>query len=287
MDLRIMLTHKTNLISIIILMLLFPTSQSAMKSCNVEISSEEGGEILIQYKLLAVASILVAGGIGVCLPWLPKLTVAKTKENNSRVTRDNGGMVLIGKAFAGGVILATGLVHVLPEATEKLGSPCLSEVPWGKFPFAGFVSMMFCLTTLMFESLAVGFHRRQQHRGGGDDKNIVSCDFDRGVVDHHERRGSHRDSSHVGDGETVCRRKIVSQILEVGVVVDSIIIGISLGTCKNAKTMKPLMAVLTFHQFFEGVGIGETIAQAEMRPRIRMIMALIFTVIAPAGIGIG
>ncbi|CAN1133457.1 Zinc transporter 1 [Linum perenne] len=284
-----MITHKPNLtFTILTLTLCVQTCQSIQcptKSSESSTPDDERGQTLFDYKLLAAASILVAGGIGVCLPWLPKLTIIRPMEDGATC----GGVELIGKAFAGGVILATGLVHVLPEAVEKLGSPCLSEVPWGKFPFAGFVSMMFCLATLMIESLAVGVHRRQQHRGhGGDDKTIsVSCDFDRGVVNHHDRRGSQFDSSHVDDDETICRRKIVSQILELGVLIDSTIIGISLGTCKTAKTMKSLMAVLTFNQFFEGVGIGETISHAEMKLKLRMIMALIFTIIAPVGIGIG
>ncbi|KEH35204.1 ZIP metal ion transporter family protein [Medicago truncatula] len=43
------------------------------------------------------------------------------------------------EAFAG-VILATGFIHVLPDAFENLTSPCLKEHPWGDFPFTGFVA---------------------------------------------------------------------------------------------------------------------------------------------------
>ncbi|KAK1325032.1 Zinc transporter 5 [Acorus calamus] len=34
------------------------------------------------------------------------------------------------KAFAAGVILATGLIHILPDSFESLTSPCLNEHPW-------------------------------------------------------------------------------------------------------------------------------------------------------------
>ncbi|KAJ6312074.1 hypothetical protein OIU77_013762 [Salix suchowensis] len=52
------------------------------------------------------------------------------------------------------------------------------------------------------------------------------------------------------------RRRIVSQVLELGIVVHSVIIGISLGASSSPETIKPLMAALCFHQFFEGMGLG-------------------------------
>ena len=51
------------------------------------------------------------------------------------------------------------------------------------------------------------------------------------------------------------------QILELGIVVHSVIIGMSLGASESAKTIKPLVAALSFHQFFEGMGLGGCISQ--------------------------
>ncbi|KAA3469600.1 zinc transporter 1-like [Gossypium australe] len=42
-------------------------------------------------------------------------------------------------------------------------------------------------------------------------------------------------------------------LLELGIVVHSIIIVISLGDFESPKTIKPLMVALTFQQFFEGI----------------------------------
>ena len=50
-------------------------------------------------------------------------------------------------------------------------------------------------------------------------------------------------------------------MLELGIVVHSVVIGISLGASESPKTIKPLVAALTFHQFFEGMGLGSCIAQ--------------------------
>ena len=50
-------------------------------------------------------------------------------------------------------------------------------------------------------------------------------------------------------------------MLELGIVVHSVIIGIALGASQSPSTIKPLIAALTFHQFFEGIGLGGCISQ--------------------------
>jgi len=54
---------------------------------------------------------------------------------------------------------------------------------------------------------------------------------------------------------------ILLQVLELGTVVHSVIIGISLGASESPNTIRPLVAALTFHQFFEGMGLGSCISQ--------------------------
>lgn len=51
------------------------------------------------------------------------------------------------------------------------------------------------------------------------------------------------------------------KVLELGIVVHSVIIGISLGASESPETIKPLLAALSFHQFFEGMGLGGCISQ--------------------------
>lgn len=52
-----------------------------------------------------------------------------------------------------------------------------------------------------------------------------------------------------------------SKVLELGIIVHSVIIGMSLGASENPSTIRPLVAALTFHQFFEGIGLGGCIVQ--------------------------
>ncbi|CAI0447201.1 unnamed protein product, partial [Linum tenue] len=274
----------TALILLLLILLIRPTSACDAvtndQNSSAKGNSDEGA--LLKYKLSAMASILAAGAIGVTLPLLAKTASEPTGSPHAGGGGGDGGWLLVVvKAFAGGVILATGLVHILPDAFDQLGSDCLSEVPWGKFPFAGFVAMMFALATLSMESLAMGFyqrlHHQKTHNNGGH-----GYDDD----DDEAARGSHTVAN--GDAENeLIRRRIVSQILETGVVVHSTIIGISMGTSNSVKTIKPLIVALSFHQFFEGVGLGGSILQAEIKLRSRVVMALFFSITAPLGIGIG
>ncbi|XP_061994314.1 uncharacterized protein LOC133712214 [Rosa rugosa] len=62
--------------------------------------------------------------------------------------------------------------------------------------------------------------------------------------------------------------RVISKVLELGIVVHSVNIGISLGASEGAETIRPLLVALTFHQVFEGraMGLGGCIAQAISPP---------------------
>ncbi|WRX28358.1 Zinc/iron permease - like 10 [Theobroma cacao] len=138
-------------ISSLLILLLFPATVSSECTCEVEDLAQNKGEAL-KYKLGAIAAILVAGAVGVSLPLLGRRIPALRPEND---------IFFMIKAFAAGVILATGFVHILPDAFKNLTSPCLKESPWGNFPFSGFVAMMSAIGTLMIDTFATGYYKRQ------------------------------------------------------------------------------------------------------------------------------
>lgn len=50
-------------------------------------------------------------------------------------------------------------------------------------------------------------------------------------------------------------------MLEAGIVVHSVVIGLGMGASMNPRTIRPLIAALCFHQMFEGMGLGGSILQ--------------------------
>lgn len=77
------------------------------------------------------------------------------------------------------------------------------------------------------------------------------------------------------------------QVLEVGIVSHSIIIGLSLGVSQSPCTIKPLIGALSFHQFFEGFALGGCISQAQFKTLHATLMACFFAITTPMGIAIG
>lgn len=137
--------------TLLLLLLLFvPILVSAECTCSKETQHHDNVKVL-KFKLVAISSILIASVLGVSLPMLGKKIPALRPEND---------IFFMIKAFAAGVILATGFIHVLPEAFESLTNPCLSQTPWGNFPFTGFIAMLSAIGTMMIDTFATSYYRR-------------------------------------------------------------------------------------------------------------------------------
>nr|ACN38063.1 zinc transporter protein [Sedum alfredii] len=267
------------------IILLLPAHTLAKCTCDgpEDISSSSKDKaVALKYKIVAVVTILIGGVIGICFPVFSHKIPQLSPETN---------VFFMIKAFAAGVILSTGFIHVLPEAFKRLMSPCLSETPWDKFPFTGFVAMVATMLTLMIDAFATPFYTRKSN--ATTKLQVVGVD--------EEEQGSHMQQAHThtahghshgsadqGTGASdLLRQRVISQVLELGIVVHSVIIGVSLGASNDLATIKPLLAALTFHQFFEGLGLGGCIAQAKFKARTIATMVLFFSLTAPIGIAIG
>ncbi|KAK4412613.1 Fe(2+) transport protein 3, chloroplastic [Sesamum alatum] len=277
-------------------------------------------------KLIAIGAILIAGVCGVAIPLVGK---------KRRFLRTDSNLFVTAKAFAAGVILATGFVHILPDATSALTDSCLPKYPWSKFPFSGFIAMMASLATLLADFVGTQYYERKQEKqnkivqaGPSDavsESGIVPVET-RGssgkvfgeeeggamhIVGMHAHAAHHRHShsqeqgacqghpsedshghSHShgiasGDEESGVRHIVVSQVLELGIVSHSVIIGLSLGVSHSPCTIRPLIGALSFHQFFEGFALGGCISQAQFGSLHSTLMACFFALTTPLGIAVG
>lgn len=284
-----------NITSIFVLslfiLLVLPTTVLGDCTCDAATTNSASNKSkALAYKVAAIASILVAGAIGVCLPLLGRAVPALRPEKD---------VFFIIKAFAAGVILATGFIHVLPDAFDHLTNPCLTGKAW-QFPFTGFVAMMAAIVTLMIDTLATSYFKGKTDDDGNAKAESTTVNVEDGGGDHGGALHVHTHATHghahgsaaalslhdLGAADLI-RHRVISQVLELGIVVHSVIIGISLGASEDVKTIRPLVAALTFHQFFEGMGLGGCITQAKFKCRAVVIMALFFSLTTPVGIAIG
>ncbi|KAM7490542.1 hypothetical protein LguiA_033463 [Lonicera macranthoides] len=298
---------------------------------TAEVSCRDDKQALA-LKMVAIATILLAGVAGVAIPLVGK---------KRRFLRTDSNLFFAAKAFAAGVILATGFVHMLPDATKALTDSCLPKNPWSNFPFSGFFAMMAALATLLVDFVGTQYYeRKQEEKKRGELGRVESVDSgsvfesdgiipvevketsekvfgeEEGggmhIVGMHAHVAHHRHNHPQGEGaceghargedshghshshgfgggneEGGVRHVVVSQVLELGIVSHSIIIGFSLGVSQSPCSIRPLIGALSFHQFFEGFALGGCISQAQFHTLHTTLMACFFAVTTPIGIAIG
>lgn len=218
------------------------------------------GRAAAHLKLISIFVIFVSSVVGISSPVL----LARLFQGSP--TYDKA--ILIIKCFAAGVILSTSLVHVLPEAFAAL-SDChvISHHPWKDFPFSGLVTMIGALLALLVDLTAsshVEAHKAAPYTPIGTQDELptqakklpqfLPADTAALSVSCHDRQTE----------ELVkLKQRLVSQVLEIGIIFHSVIIGVTMGMSQNQCTIRPLVAALAFHQIFEGLGLGGCIAQVQ------------------------
>ncbi|WOG83475.1 hypothetical protein DCAR_0102650 [Daucus carota subsp. sativus] len=223
-------------------------------------------------KIIAIFAILITSMIGICLPIFTRAVPALSPDRN---------LFAVVKAFASGVILATGYMHVLPDSFDALRSECLPDRPWHKYPFTTLVAMFSAVLTLMVDSFAMSLFKRHYALESGEQKEVSNESVE--LQSHCHGHGVAAE----GSDATLLRCRVVAQILELGIIVHSVIIGLSLGASNNPCTIRPLVAALCFHQMFEGMGLGGCILQANYRAKTNAIMVFFFSATTPFGIILG
>lgn len=155
-----------------------------------------------------------------------------------------------------GVILAVAFIHMIPEALERFESPCLSSRwhTYHGFPGVFALAAVFFIQLIELAMLTHLEKRKQaqeaaaQAKGAStklqDVENASSLgSHENGLaVDHHGQTytsGTIENDSHFKDIGTI--------VLEVGIIMHSVIIGITLGT-GSSDGFTTLLIALVFHQ---------------------------------------
>ncbi|EFH53160.1 hypothetical protein ARALYDRAFT_904676 [Arabidopsis lyrata subsp. lyrata] len=260
------------LLTITILLLSFTITSLAGNAEYADVSecrAESGdpschnNKIAQKFKLIAIPSILVANMIGVSLPLLSRFIPVLGPDRD---------MFVIVKTLASGVILATGFMHVLPDSYDDLTSKCLPEEPWRKFPFSTFIATVSALLALMIDSYATRTSKREGE--------AVPLENGSNSVDTQEK---------VNDDKTsqLLRNRVIALVSELGIVVHSFVTGLAMGASDNQCTIRSLIAALCFHQLVEGMRLGGSILQAELKSKMNWIMVFSFPVTTQVGIALG
>jgi len=199
------------------------------------------------------------------------------------------------KFFGTGIIISTAFIHLLPSAFEQFGNPCLTG-GWGEYSvgFVGVFAMIAVFAMQLIEFLSLCKMDQIKARKMVAKDRATSSDHlvtvekatssDDG--DSHQHDLSHGGDGHVhglileGDGG------ISLYILEFGIALHSVLIGLTLSNTTGGEFVSLLIA-LAFHQCFEGLGLGTRIMSHKL-PLLKMLsMCAIYGLATPLGIAIG
>ncbi|KAH9172991.1 ZIP-like iron-zinc transporter [Lactarius sanguifluus] len=219
------------------------------------------------------------------------------------------------KYFGSGVIIATAFIHLLSPAIDALSSECLGPA-WREYPYAlalALLSSFFIFTVELFafrigtaklKKLGVRHDAHGHHVGsvvahGPESSPIPGPTFpvNSDVESMHLEKDPEpsRTVKRVDDGghvTTVTDENVMAQligvaILEFGVILHSILIGLTLAVDEDFKV---LFVVIIFHQTFEGLGIGSRLAYLELPRKYRTVpifAAILYGITTPLGIAVG
>jgi zinc transporter 1/2/3 len=205
------------------------------------------------------------------------------------------------KYFGSGVIIATAFIHLLDPATDELTSPCLSDA-WQGYPYALAIALVSIFALFIVELFAFRFGTRRLERIGikgydAHNHNIGGGHAAHGPEDHSDIHESDKeapiDSVSINslhkDGVrfSTSAQVLGVAILEFGVVLHSVLIGLTLAVDPDFKI---LFVVIVFHQMFEGLGLGARLAFIDLpthRTSIPVGAALLYGITTPIGIAAG
>ncbi|DBA78801.1 TPA: hypothetical protein ACH3X1_008697 [Trebouxia sp. C0004] len=226
-----------------------------------------GDQGLLGLRLGGLFGILVISTIGVFIPFFTykaKLT----------------SVYFLLRAFAAGVVLTTGYVHVLGDAFPILTDPCLGLST--TYPWAMTIATAASLFTFNLEwILHKTFHQRLMRDAER---------FDAEAPLPAARTDSNDDVAKAADRKvrlTAIQHGVISYTFEAGIIFHSIFIGITLGISSNADTVRSLMIALFFHQGNEGLALGVLFVKAGYNRVKYVLLAAAFILVTPLGVAIG
>ncbi|KAN0055439.1 hypothetical protein ACTA71_008550 [Dictyostelium dimigraforme] len=251
-----------------------------------ECSRESDIEYTKPLHIGAIFIILVASFIGTGLPILAT-HIKRLKIPNYAI--------IFGKSIGIGVILACALIHMLQPSVESLSSSCLPESfteGYEAYPylFALLAGIVMQFLDFSFLSYITYKHNKKQSLIIDANDKISSSTSNMVTPNGNESKIS-CGGGHVHGGSLLLDSKslktIEAYLLEFGITIHSIFIGLTVGVVDDTG-LKALLVALSFHQFFEGVALGSRVSDAKLTSHWHeALLASIFSISAPIGIAIG
>ncbi|KAK7687256.1 hypothetical protein QCA50_009761 [Cerrena zonata] len=209
----------------------------------------------------------------------------RSRRLSSRILR---GVFDFTKYFGSGVIIATAFIPLLDPALEALRSPC-PDPTWGNYPYTLAISLLSIFLIFIVKVVAfrwgtaklakLGISRDAHGHGigghaahgpesnhqldpdaptsSGNPEQIEKFPAGLELNASDSKKHGHIHAHELSVVESAATQIVSITILEFGVILHSILIGLTLAVDEDFKI---LFVVLVFHQTFEGLGVSSRLA---------------------------
>ena len=218
----------------------------------------------IGFRIGALFILLGVSFLGTLIP------LASRKVLNDRLYRN---LLVILKLFGAGVLVSTALIHMLVPAILLSASPCL---PQGLSVYASWPGAMVLFGLLVSNLLQLVITSVGRNQETAEKEQMLALEQVADAFDCHDHKLVFKS-----------QEKTSVYLLEVGVAVHSIIIGLSLGTVGGDEFV-PLLIALSFHQLFEGMAVSALVAEHFYQDKLTTFaMTALYVLSTPLGVALG
>lgn len=231
--------------------------------------------------IASIFIVLFASSAGVAFPLLAKY---------HKKLNIHHYYVVLGKCAGTGVLLSCALVHMILPSNEALTSECVTTFFNTDYPAMAFVVALAAILAMhAFEAFLTSFLTATPSVAPvaqlDEDSNPGLVIEGGDPLSIQEKEGKRQDDD---TGDQMFNAKQISEayMIEFGIAVHSVFIGLAVGVSGRDKLLALLVA-LVFHQLFEGVSLGSRLADTTLGVWHEVILGGLFAVSAPIGIAIG
>eukprot|EP01084_Bolivina_argentea_P172495 298811_1 len=231
---------------------------------------------LHSFKQIMVFVIFLFGFIGVISP---------------RLFNAYGSNLSYASLFSSGVLLSAAMVHLLGDAADGLADSPLPDFPWAYFLCClSFYSLYF------FEIWITNLLLRHSHKS--EEISLPHTDQTAGIPllpstksisNVHNETVDYFHSHHGEDLLTFMEKKnhFTGFVLLIGLGLHSFLAGIGFGASSEIKQAFALAIAIVSHKYLAAFALGCPFYKSGVAFKKQVVIALIFSVITPLGIGVG
>ncbi|KAI9335916.1 Zinc/iron permease, partial [Obelidium mucronatum] len=268
-------------------------------------AASEMGEYNVGFHIGGIFIVLLISGFGIFM------TLALGAHAKAPIF---ARVLQIFKMFGIGVIAGTAWIHLLPDAFEAFGSPCLPSA-WaeyggayvGVFGLTAAFLVQFIELTAIPDSVTInegpactdldhvavsGNSAAFLEAGNGPRVHSAAkvnaesqFSVNDAVPSAHSGKDTHSQHSH-SHGSSERNSELGTILLESGIIFHSLIIGITLGVTPD-EAFTTLLIAVSFHQLFEGMALGVLISRLNLSLLFKGLMSCAYPLTTPIGIAIG